>query len=590
MCSIYGCIGSNYSKVSEFFKNELRHRGPDSDGVFLEHDNKLVLGHNRLSIIDLSSLSSQPFFSIDSNFVIVFNGEVYNYKILKEQLLKKNIHFKTDSDTEVVLNAYIIWGNECLKYLRGMFAFAIYNIAEKTLFLARDRYGIKPLIYGYQNGNFYFSSELKVFIRSNFITKNLNQIAIQDYCQFGSIKQPETILEDFYYLMPGHYMIVKENQIKEIYKYYNLLEESIKYKQEQLNYIDSCLSLRNTLEEATRLHMEADVEVGAFLSGGIDSSAVVALMQKNSIKKIKTFSLGFDHNEVKNEVDLARNTANFIGTSHNEIIVNDSIVNNLFIPYIKSIDQPTSDGFNSYIVSYFASKKVKVAVSGLGGDEIFAGYSIYKVIMERTLRKKNILSKLFETLNNIRPNRYTLYSYLDGLSPDEAIELFRSSGGINNYKKNETISGLTNFQKISYTEINGYLLNTLLNDADIFSMANSIELRPVLLDHMLVEKVFSFADDYKIKGNQMKAIFVDSIKDLIPKNVLEFPKSGFSLPLTFWMNGILNSYILEVIERRKNQISFSVVFVHRAKNRKLKRIDWNLFILYSWIDQNINDL
>lgn len=587
MCSIFGCIGSNYLKVSESFVKELSHRGPDGNGVFLEHENKMVLGHNRLSIIDLSTLSSQPFYSEDRSFVIVFNGEIYNYKSIKEELFNKGIRFKTDSDTEVVLYAYITWGKDCLKYLRGMFAFAIYSKMTKTLFFARDRFGIKPLIYGNQNGNFYFSSELKVFIRSSFIKKKINQATLQNYLLFGSIIQPQTILEDFQYLMPGHYMVVKDNEIQEISKYYNFLEESAKYVQgSDIDYSDACLSLRNTLEEATRLHMVADVEVGAFLSGGIDSSAVVALMQKYSATPLKTFSLGFDRSEVVNEVAVARKTAEFIGTSHNEIIVNDNVVKNLFRPYLQSIDQPAADGFNTFIVSHFTSQNVKVAVSGLGGDEIFAGYPVYKVIMERSLRKKNIISKLSELINDFRPNRYTLYAYLDGVSPDEGIQMFRSAGKACKYTAHEELSNLTSFQKISYTEINGYLLNTLLNDADVFSMANSIELRPVLLDHILVEKVFALVDGFKIRGNQMKAVFLDSVKDLIPESVCKFPKSGFSLPLAAWMNGVLHPHILEVIERNNSEIPFHDDFLSKAKERKLNRSDWNLFVLYSWMDYN----
>jgi len=596
MCSIYGTIGKNYKQIEPIFSKHLRHRGPDDSGIFYDDVKRLALGHTRLSIIDLSNNGHQPMIDESKNYVLVFNGEVYNYKELKKELESLGYEFKTNSDTEVVLKAYIEWKEKCLEKFRGMFAFCIYDKKEEKLFLARDRFGIKPLIYGFIDNQFIFTSELKPILKSSIFPKKLNYKAVESYFKYGSIKQPDTILKDFYFLMPSHFMVVdiKTLNQKKI-KYYDLVEKAFSYPKID-DYNEAVKVTRDYLEEATKYHLVADVDVGAFLSGGVDSTAVVALMKKYTSKTINTFSIGFKNKtSVIDETEIASRSAKYLGTNHHNIKIDDAYVLNIFDDFIDSIDQPTIDGINTFIVSLETAKKVKVALSGLGGDEVFAGYPHFKTIKKYSSQKKGLISIIGEKLNAMRPNRFTNKYKLIGLNEEVAINIQRMiNNDLNKILKtfeiqNEILlyENLSSIQKISKHEIDNYMLNTLLRDTDILSMAHSLELRPVLLDHKLVEFVFSLEDDFKIRDGILKSIFIDSVKDIIPNEVWQRKKTGFEMPFAEWMNGKLNNKFKEVIENKKANIIFNDRFLNllrkRLEDKKLKRNDWMYFIFLSWL-------
>ncbi|CAG8998568.1 MAG: Asparagine synthetase [glutamine-hydrolyzing] 1 [Candidatus Celerinatantimonas neptuna] len=595
MCSIYGGLGINYKKIASIFSCELRRRGPDGSGAYYDDIKNLVLGHTRLSIIDLSDSADQPMSDESGNYVIVFNGEVYNYQELKQQLILLGYNFRTSSDTEVVLKSYMQWGEECVNYFRGMFAFCIYDLHKDDLFLARDRFGIKPLIYTFLEGQFVFSSELKPFLKSNIISRKLSLEALNEYFLYGSVKQPNTILDGVYHLMPGHYMRVKFDKSCEITHYYDYVKESAKQPKIE-SYQEAIIRVREELETATKYHMVADVEVGAFLSGGVDSTAVVAMMKHYSSKNINTFSVGFKSKTViEDETNIASRSAKLLGCNHHNILIDDAYIKNIFDDFIASIDQPSIDGINTYIVSFETAKELKVALSGLGGDEIFAGYSHFKTISNYSQQKEGILSFLGKKLEHLRPNRFTQKYGFVGVDEEVSLEkqriihknlnaILQQHLPMSHYP---IFPGLSSLQRISKAEIDRYMLNTLLRDSDVMSMAHSLELRPVLLDHKLVELAFSLSDSFKVRNGMFKSIFVDSVKDIIPAEVWQRKKTGFEMPYASWMNGALNSHFKEAISNESSLRFFSPDYLTDLKIRiaakRLNRNDWGVFVFLCWI-------
>jgi asparagine synthase (glutamine-hydrolysing) len=602
MCSIYGSIGKNYHNIEKLFSKELHHRGPDDSGIFIDENIKLILGHTRLSIIDLSSHAHQPMVDESDNFVLVFNGEIYNYQELKKELEALGHSFSTHSDTEVVLKSYIQWKEISLSKFRGMFAFAIYDKSKEELFLARDRFGIKPLIYTFENDQFIFSSELKPFLKSNLITKKLDIDSVSDFFKYGAVKQPKTMLKGVFHLMPGHFMWVDKDLNKKEEKYYNLTNEASKLPVIE-SYDKAIIAVRKELECATKYHMVADVEVGAFLSGGVDSTAVVALMKKYSKSQINTFSIGFKNKtDVVDETEIAARTAKQLHTNHHDIKIDDEYVVNIFEDFIESLDQPSIDGINTYIVSRETSKEMKVALSGLGGDEIFAGYSHFAVISKYANKKKNLITLCGKALNKIRPNRYTNYFQYIGTEEEQALNYLRKVNKdlgktLKTHRANNKLSlykNLSSIQKISKAEIDDYMLNTLLRDNDVLSMAHSLEVRPILLDHKLTELAFSLDDSFKVRSGQLKSVFVDAVKDIIPGEVWQRRKTGFEMPFASWMNGGLNDMFKRVIESEKAKRLFTEQYYSqlkkRVKNRSLNRSDWISFIFLNWLERYDLDL
>ena len=534
------------------------------------------------------------------NYTLIFNGEIYNYKIIKKELELRGHHFRTNSDTEVILRSYMQWKEDCLKRFRGMFAFAIFDKPDNKILIARDRFGIKPLYYSFYNNNFAFSSEVTPIIKSDLVPCKISQKALIDYHYFGSIQQPNTIYENIYSLMPASYMIINITDLKySINKYYSFDSEIKNY--DGINFKEASDVTRGLLEEATKYHLISDVEVGAFLSGGVDSTAVVALMAQYCSKPIKTFTIGFSKKtQVVDESTIAKYVAKFLKCEHHEIMLSAQDIPDLFEGYVRSLDQPSMDGFNTYIVSKSASKFVKVALSGLGGDEIFAGYSHFDHIAKQTSRNPNIIEKTMQNLHTIFPNRITRkYAYW-GFNPFEATlhrrklvnklheKDYRNAKWQNKQyaKQNHDLSPL---QQITKAEIDNYLLNTLLRDSDVMSMAHSLELRPVLLDHVLVETAFALPDKYKISEGLKKAIFIDAVRDLVPEEVWKRQKTGFEMPYVSWLNDALNYRVIDAMNSRIALELFQPSYIKKinilARKGKLKRYFWKDFVLLEWLNK-----
>ena len=428
MCGIYGVLGGLNSSSSSVGAHKLSHRGPDDFGFYYDPINDLYLAHTRLAIIDLSNAANQPIFSDDNNYVLIFNGEIYNYQELRQELIQSGYSFRTSSDTEVVLQSFIHWGSDCLLRFRGMFAFCIYTKDKKELFLARDRFGIKPLIYSFNDDKFTFSSELKSFFPNSFSdpSPSICTSSLYEYLTFGSVIQPNTILEGIFHLPQSHYMIIDKNKNAYQYRYYDYAKESQSLPKYD-TYEQAITAVRSTLTDATSYHMVSDVDVGIFLSGGVDSSAVLALANQCTESKLHTFSVGFsDSKSVFDETNLASQTAQFFSCNHHNILIDSDSVIHTFCRFIDSIDQPCFDGINNYIISEKASEFVKVALSGLGGDEIFGGYPHFSTISESISLAASFQNRILQKINHLRPNRFTKkYEYI-GFSASEATAYQRS--------------------------------------------------------------------------------------------------------------------------------------------------------------------
>ncbi len=601
MCSIFGYITKENIDVGVFQKC-LQHRGPDGNGIYHDKPLHLVLGHSRLSIIDLSSVSNQPMLDEDEQYVLIFNGELYNYEEIRNDFIKDGYQFKTHSDTEVLLVAFKRYGRDCLSMLRGMFAFAIYDKNRSTLFLARDRFGIKPLYYTFHNNQFAFASEVTPMVESRIVPNVVSRKALDDFFYFGSVQQPDTIYQNIFALMPASYMEVDVKTLNYTTgKYYDFVEAATRHSLDSLTYNDGVTLIRQKLEEATRYHLVADVEVGAFLSGGVDSTAVVALMAKYSNKPIKTFSVGFSGKvEVEDETSLARMSAKALGCDHVDVIVNEGDIKNLFQGFVKSLDQPSIDGFNTYIVSEAAARSVKVVLSGLGGDEVFAGYEHFKLIQQDEKKNPGVIEKAMQHMHRIRPNRFTARPEFYGQDPLISIAKQRTllSYSIRKALRRTPVNhsvllgsqNLSTLQKISEYEVNHYLLNTLLRDSDVMSMAHSLECRPILLDHVLMENAFALPDRFKIMNGVKKSIFIDSVKDIIPAHVYQRKKTGFEMPLGSWMNSSLPDLVQESLNSQQAGMLFHENFIKKGKDAIQKghiaRSFWQSFVLLSWLNHS----
>lgn len=625
MCGIAGIFGTNDLNGINPMVDAQIHRGPDDRGVYIDREFGIALGSCRLAIIDLSAHAHMPFSTADGKVWIVYNGEVYNFHSIRAELEKLGYKFISHSDTEVVLNAYLQWGEKCLSRFRGMFAFAIYdNRMEKRsgnkgkLFLARDRLGIKPLYYAQVGGTFAFASEMKGLMASGIISRKINLQAVWDYQSFGSVPLPQAILADAKVLLPGHYMVVCDNQVEEK-KYWDLVEATSEQRANPIENIEEASErLSYLLDDVIKMHSVADVPVGAFLSGGLDSSIIVALMSKHVLAPVKTFSVHFENQQDFNgELSWAKLIADRFATDHNEIVIGGAQIFNDFDRIIMAINQPSADGINSYYVSQAASSEVKVAMSGLGADEIFGGYRHFKRWAEASKISASCLrwflpimnSKIIHYLMNHLKCPPEMIDTLrcSSLSPDERYLTMRGTTNktetinknvqkkitpelISKMVKTWTNKSLDSISQTTYMEVKGYLVHTLLRDTDAMSMAHSLEVRVPFLDHCLVEFAFSLPSEMKVKGNANKRVLRESASKLIPKEILTRGKLGFLVP---WSGMVpkqfchlgqqlfLGSVAKELFSKAYINRTIDELNNHKSLSSHLANI-----VLLAWIEQN----
>ncbi|MCK5021955.1 MAG: asparagine synthase (glutamine-hydrolyzing) [Candidatus Pacebacteria bacterium] len=525
MCGILGITGKNIKNYTDEDINSaldsLSKRGPDDRGV--EKFNNCILGQTRLSIIDLSS-GHQPMKDNQKNITITFNGEIYNYQELKKKLEKKGYVFSTNSDTEIILKTYQEYGNECLKHLDGMFAFAIWNNDKKRLFMARDRFGKKPFYYTYDNNNnLIFASEIKALFKSGQIKGKINYEAIDNYLTLMYIPPWKTIYKNIYVIPPASYAVFEKNNLQ-IKKYWQLEKKIV-----PITYIKAKEKIRHLLTKAIEKRMIADVEIGSFLSGGVDSTLVTSLAQPFSKKPIKTFSVGYQN--YIDELPFAIEAAKKIQTDHHTLQAKDDMVQELKT-VIEYFDEPHADSsdFPQYLLSKFVANKVKVALSGDGADELFLGYGWYT-------RHKN-LSYRAHFKEKVFMNPFNGYiNAIQIFTPKEKKDLWKNRSYINKNFINDEIknSKISSVEKINLFDLTTYLPGQLLTKADRMGMMNSLEVRSPFIDHHLAEFVYNLPDDYKTDNTIFKRILKEILGETMPDKFVHRRKQGFGAPVKNWL-------------------------------------------------------
>jgi len=618
MCGICGIY--NFRKEEkvekddlEIMVNTLAHRGPDDSGVFI--DNNIGLGHRRLSIIDLSDAGHQPMFYED--LIIVFNGEIYNFQEEREKLIQEGYKFKSRTDTEVILALYKKYGKNCLNHLRGMFALAIWDEKNKTLFCARDRFGKKPFKYYFDGENFIFASELKAILSLKKIKREIDWEAIDDYLILQYVPHPKTGFKNIFKLPQANYLEIKNNKIK-IERYWDLNYSNKLDLTEQ----EWCEKLENKFDESVKLRMISDVPLGAFLSGGVDSSAIVAFMSKYA-DRVKTFSIGFKEKKY-NELNFAGIVAKKYNTDHHELIIepkNISLIKKLVYQYEEPYADPSQ--LSTFLLAEFAKKYVTVALNGDGGDENFGGYDKYeKHLIAKYLQilpfknqlakvvkfiDKNIYSSFLlyktnlflKTLNQKVWQRHLNYTHYfdtyarENFYTDDFKEKLKKHSTFKFFKelmKNKT--NLEYLDQIFYLDFNSYVPDNLMVKVDIATMANSLESRSPLLDHEFVELVAKIPRNLKIRKirKERKYIFKKMLKKYLPNKILYRKKMGFGLPIDDWFRNDLKNYIEENI-LASNSLSRRIMRGdklkellndHFDKRRDNSKKLWALMVLNLW--------
>ena len=623
MCGINGVFNHQlYHDVEIKVKsmNDLTfHRGPDFSAIY--KDGKVCLGHNRLSIIDLDDKSNQPFISNDKNVILSYNGEIYNFLELKEEL-SKNYKFKTKSDTELIIAAYQTWGIQMLEKFNGMFSFALWDKLNQEFYLCRDRLGIKPLYYVEENESIIFSSSLKAIKLFKDQQLSINKDDIVDFLRYGTIHSPNSFIDEIKSLPRASFLMAsnEETFTKEYWSFFN--HQNFDHNNEEPHE-----KIRNLILDSVDKRLMSDVPYGVFLSGGIDSSILVAAASKVSSQELNTFSIVFK-DKIFDERKFSRTISRQYKTAHNEIEIHpDELLNQIEEPF-KLMDHPTVDGINTYFISKAVHDKgFKMAISGAGSDELFSGYPVFKNALELNNKKwlysfppqlRKLASKL---ITNIKPNEQSkkigeilnlrllelpyYYPVFRKIFTDSDIKkiiskdiILKSSysfqWGLKELSFKERGEKLSFLNKVSSLEIETYLQNVLLRDADQMGMANSLEIRVPFLDHRLVEYVLSLSD--KLKYPQYpKKLLVDSIKGWIPQEIIQRKKMGFVFPWEKWIKNELQDFCSESIKHLESIHFLNFRKVELLWNNFLKGKSqvhwqqiWTLVVIGKWTAINLN--
>lgn len=625
MCGIFGIASLN---LKDFPLKEttdtLSHRGPDDYGYYL--DGNVGLGHRRLSIIDLAG-GHQPVFNEDKSKCIIFNGEIYNFMELRDILLGKGHKFSTRSDTETIVHAYEEWGEQCVDYLRGMFAFAIWDKKDKKLFIARDRLGIKPLFYAEHNEKFYFASEMKAILADFGFPRNMDEMALASYFTLSYIPAPLTIFSKIRKLLPGHTLTWQDGKIKNN-KYWDLQFAPDRGKSEN----DFIKGFMDIFQESVKSHLISDVPLGAFLSGGVDSSAVVAMMSNGAPSRVNTFCIGFGGNTggYLDERKYAKMVAERYATNHREYEVTPTL-DGLLDKIVRAFDEPFADDSTipSYFVCKIARENVTVALSGLGGDELFAGYERYLGFRLRGLYNKfpfflreNLISRFIENLSERADGHYTVnhmkrfvrsaslpadesyLGYVSLLTKEQRHTFFADTLKFNNYLDScrELLTGYFNSPNVSgdcnsldralYFDIKTYLPEDILALTDRISMQHSLEVRVPFLDHKLVEFCATIPSEIKMKWLKKKYLLKKAVAGLLPKEVIQHRKQGFVGPTSRWLQTDLKPYVLDALSEKglnkhgliNPKTANRIIEEHFSGREIHDKLIWAMVIFQKWYD------
>lgn len=608
----------------------IYHRGPDAGSEYI--DEHIGLSHRRLAIIDLSDAGIQPMQSYDDQYIIAFNGEIYNFLEIRAELAAKGYPFKTHTDTEVILALYHYEGTDLLKKINGMFAFALWDKQKKQLFIARDRIGKKPLYYyideRQHNKDIVFASELKALLTLKDIPQEIRVDAVYDFFAYQYIPDPKTIYQNIYKLEPGHYLTINEHGIAK-HQYWDISFAKTTDDSEQ----NLKKQVQDITSHCTEQRMISDVPLGAFLSGGVDSSGIVALMaktaEKNNAERITTCSIGFDDKKF-DETEFAKIVAEQYHTHHHELTVHQGVADSLE-HIVSFFDEPFADPslVPTFFVSQLAREKVTVAIAGDGGDEVFAGYEKYSIDhIENKLRnkipnvlRKNLFPVLAKTLSHINASTcQKASSLLNSLSVDPAMGFYitnsfikdttwqalvndETKAALHDYHPSKITTdfynqcdGQDHLSRILYTDMKTYLPGDILVKVDRMSMANSLEVRAPLLDHRLIEFAATIPSKYKFNTNQAKPekkyLLKEAFKDYLPDDILYRKKMGFSVPLASWLRNELKTITDERLLNRddglcrffkKEQIA-KFWQEHKSEQKDHATVLWSMLMFQMWWD------
>ncbi len=599
----------------------VAHRGPDDAGeeIVETAGGVIGLGHRRLAILDLSPLGHQPMRDSARGNWLNYNGEIYNLEDLRTELKNRGYEFQSRTDSEVVLAAYREWGPTALLRLRGMFAIGLWDEILQQLVLARDPFGIKPLYY-YRRGNlFLFASEVRALLSSGLVPRRLSAEGLSSFLQFGSVQSPWTAVDGVHSLKPGHYLVVKPRedrlQVEEIPYMDNQISTST-YSCKIRSRPEAVAALREILKESVRLHLLSDVPLGVFLSGGIDSSAIVALMSQVSKERPKTFTVVFGEKEFT-EASFGRLVAKRFGTDHQEIPLSEKTVLEMLPAAFCAMDQPTMDAINTYVVSRAVKEAgITVALSGLGGDELFGGYPSFNRIKRarvfvgvptwarravavagRTLLNRSVRQEKAWDLLAGDGSPLSVYALSRQLFSLKEISSLMHDLVASTYRRWEP-DGFPDdpINTISLYELQGYMANTLLRDTDFMSMAHALEVRVPFIDSAVVPYVLSLPGMWKLDGRRSKPLLLDALGELLPEEIWRRPKMGFTLPFARWVHGALALPIERILSGKEWDISAvglnkeKVLGVWRKFQAKPAAVGWSrpwsLYVLARWCELN----
>jgi asparagine synthase (glutamine-hydrolysing) len=569
ICGIVDQARTDLSQIQQQMLDVITHRGPDDRGTYYEPG--LALGMQRLSIIDLAG-GKQPIYNEDEQIVVILNGEIYNYRSLRRELEGRGHQFRTESDTEVIVHLYETYGVDCVKHLRGMFAFAIWDSREQTLLVARDHLGVKPLYYAQLEGQFIFASEIKSILRHPAIEARLNLKALSDYLSLRYVAAPKTLFEGIHSLPPGHRIIHKNDQLTiESYWDVEFSEPSSSETLSDETYIEQLEAL---LKESVEMQLMSDVPFGAFLSGGVDSSLVVALMSQFLSSPVKTFSAGYrgGGTDEFNELPFARQVADHVGTEHYEVIVTPDDFLNYNEKIVWHLDQPLADytEISYFMVSQLASKHVKMVLTGEGGDELFAGYAryagerYYPLVSRVPSSLRSLAAQTADQYAGMRRAKAALYAFTHSDEADRHINWLPNFNGkrkkallthdvrkaLGHYHTSEIFgeklaaSGTDDrLNRMLYTDTKLWLPDYLLIRGDKLTMASSLEGRVPLLDHKLVEFAARLPTHLKINGSRRKYLLKQVAVQYLPPEIIRREKKGFPVPVPNWLRHEANQYM-----------------------------------------------
>lgn len=611
MCGIAGMFGLQGEPADarqvKAMCDALVARGPDDEGYHVQ--GPVGLGMRRLSIVDLAN-GQQPIGNEDGTVQVVLNGEIYNFRELRRMLQERGHRFSTASDTEVIVHLYEEYGDECVHHLRGMFAFALWDAPRQRLLVARDRLGIKPLFFGVFDGRFIFASELKALLQLPWVPRELDWGAVAHLFAFLTTPPDRSIVEGIQKLEPGHRIVVEPGRQPRISRYWDVHFDHDETRSER----DFVEELRERLEESVRLRMVCDVPFGAFLSGGIDSSAVVATMAKLGTQPVKTFTVGFDVAHYS-EIDHARVVAEAFGTEHHELVLKPDVIS-ILDDLAWHVDEPFGDSsaIPTYMVSRLAAEHVKVVLSGDGGDELFGGYDRYCV--ERRERRYRHIPGFVRSLmgsvggrmrEGMKGRNFLRHIALDGaerytdagtlFDRDEQACLFQPAvaervlasdpwGQASEALAQQEGHWLSVLQE---DDLKHYLPLDILTKVDRMSMAHSLEARVPLLDHKLVEFAMAIPPNLRLQGDRTKHIFKEAMRGILPDSIIDRPKQGFAVPLNHWFRGQLDPFVRDLLlsETCRGRQLFNTAYVEKllqlhAQGRPLELGLWTMISFELW--------